>query len=89
MVAARGAYGFRKDSRRRIPSTAGTKCTVVPRWIQGSVTAGDGFVGDGDIVIVVASYCHFCGAEQEPAAGDNTFHADEIRHPVLCAFHVI
>ncbi len=41
IVAVRGASPSANDSRRRTPSTAATKRTSTPRWIQGSVTAGN------------------------------------------------
>ena len=41
IVAVRGASPSAKDSRRSTPSTAATKRTSTPRWIQGSVTVGN------------------------------------------------
>ena len=41
IVAACGAWPAAKDSSRSTPSAAGTKRTGTPRWIQGSVTAGN------------------------------------------------
>ena len=46
MVAERGASPSVKDSRRRTPSTAGTKRTCTPRWIHGCVTAGNSSSSD-------------------------------------------
>ena len=41
IVPARGAWPSANDSSRSTPSTAGTNRTRTPRWIQGSVTAGN------------------------------------------------